>query len=81
MQRIDDWRSAIARLAGCPNVSCKLSGMVTEARLGAWRNEEFRPYVDVVFDAFGEDRLLFGSDWPVCLLSASYTQVFGIVRE
>jgi len=78
---LSPWQEQIRELAQSPNVSCKISGMVTEARLGAWRNEDFRPYLDVVFDAFGEDRLLFGSDWPVCLLSASYAQVFGIVRD
>jgi L-fuconolactonase len=55
--------------------------MVTEAKWNAWTQADLRPYLDVVFEAFGQDRLMFGSDWPVCLLSGSYAQVFGIVRE
>jgi L-fuconolactonase len=58
-----------------PNVYCKLSGLVTEGDWTNWRAGDFRPYLDVVFDAFGCDRLLFGSDWPVCLVAASYSQV------
>jgi L-fuconolactonase len=54
---------------------------VTEAKWNEWKPSDFRPYLDVVFAAFGEDRLMFGSDWPVCLLSGSYEQVFGIVRD
>jgi L-fuconolactonase len=53
--------------------------MVTEARWGAWRPGDFRPYLDVVFDAFGPERLMIGSDWPVCTLSASYEAAMGIV--
>jgi L-fuconolactonase len=55
-----------------------VSGLVTEAKLGAWTREDFHPYLDVVFGCFGEDRSMFGSDWPVCLLSGSYAKVFGI---
>ena len=55
--------------------------MVTEAKHGAWTKEDFRPYLDIVFEAFGADRLMFGSDWPVCLLSGSYPQVHGLVRD
>ncbi|MCS1410909.1 MAG: hypothetical protein M2R45_04104 [Verrucomicrobia subdivision 3 bacterium] len=72
------WYQQIAELAAFPNVYCKVSGMVTEA---AWRERDFRPYLDVVFDAFGEDRLMFGSDWPVCLLAADYDEVVGIVTD
>jgi L-fuconolactonase len=75
------WREQIRELARSPNVFCKVSGMVTEARLGSWNTDDFRPYLDVVFEAFGEDRLLFGSDWPVCLLSATYAEVLGILRD
>jgi L-fuconolactonase len=57
------------------NVFCKVSGLVTEADWRKWKPEDFKPYLDVVFEAFGADRLMFGSDWPVCLLAASYRQV------
>jgi L-fuconolactonase len=66
-------------LAKAPNLCCKVSGMVTEAKPGQWQPEDFRPYLDVVFAAFGEDRLLFGSDWPVCLLAGTYAQVFDLL--
>ena len=55
--------------------------MVTEADAKAWKPADVRPYLDVVFEAFGEDRLMFGSDWPVCLLAAEYAQVFALVRD
>lgn len=68
-------------LAARPNVYCKLSGLVTEADWKSWKKEDFRPYLDVVFDAFGPKRLMFGSDWPVCLLAASYQQVLEIMED
>jgi L-fuconolactonase len=70
-QTLDPWRGDIATLAACPNVACKLSGMVTEAR-GDWKVADLRPYVDHLLAAFGPARLLWGSDWPVSLLAASY---------
>ncbi len=76
---LSPWREQIRELAKAPNLFCKVSGLVTEAKFRAWANEDFRPYLDVVFDAFGEARLMFGSDWPVCLLSASYEEVFRII--
>ena len=76
---LSPWREQMRELAKAPNVSCKVSGLLTEASLAAWKTEDFRPYLDVVFEAFGEDRLMFGSDWPVCLLSASYPRMFGIL--
>lgn len=78
---LSPWREQIRELAACPNVRCKVSGIVTEARWSAWRAGDFRPYLDVAFEAFGEDRLMFGSDWPVALLAGSYEQVFTLVRE
>lgn len=78
---IEPWATQIRELAVAPNVMCKVSGMVTEAKHGAWHAEDFRPYLDVVFEAFGAERLMFGSDWPVCLLSASYAQQFGLVDD
>ncbi|MCZ8519565.1 MULTISPECIES: amidohydrolase family protein [Paenibacillus] len=73
------WSRDVRRLAQSPNVYCKLSGMVTEADWGGWKPEEFTPFLDVVFDAFGPERLMIGSDWPVCTLSRDYRAVMGIV--
>jgi L-fuconolactonase len=75
------WKDHIRELAAYENVHCKISGMVTEAKWEGWKQTDFRPYLDVVFEAFGADRLMFGSDWPVCLLAATYQQVFGIVHN
>jgi len=79
--RISPWREDLKELAGFPGVSCKLSGMVTEAEWGRWHPEEFHRYLDAVVDAFGTDRLMAGSDWPVCLLSGEYAATMGIVAE
>jgi L-fuconolactonase len=79
--RLSPWREGIRELAAHPNVMCKVSGMVTEARWGGWGAADFEPYLDTVFEAFGEDRLMFGSDWPVCVLSGTYAQVTGLVRD
>lgn len=76
---LEPWKTEMRELARSPNVYCKLSGMVTEARWGEWREDDFRPYLDVVFEAFGPERLMIGSDWPVCTLSASYEGAMGIV--
>jgi len=78
---LEPWASQIKTLAQNPNVFCKLSGLVTEARWHQWKPEDFRPYLDVVFDAFGPDRLMFGSDWPVCLLAASFAQVKQLIGD
>ena len=80
-QDINRWSNFMAELAKCPNVSCKLSGMVTEADWQQWSKKDFFPYLDVVFNYFGPDRLLFGSDWPVCLVAANYTQVKTLIEE
>jgi L-fuconolactonase len=72
---LEPWASEMRALAALPNVSCKLSGMVTEASWTDWKLSDLHPYVDVVLDAFGPDRVMFGSDWPVCLLAASYGEV------
>jgi L-fuconolactonase len=73
------WEWHIRQLGGLPNVFCKLSGMVTETQGFRWNREEFYPFMDIVMQAFGPDRLMFGSDWPVCLLAATYEEVKGIV--
>jgi L-fuconolactonase len=75
-----EWAAALAPFEGLPNVSCKISGMVTEADWKGWRTEDLRPYVERVYEWFGEGRCLFGSDWPVCLLAASYQQVLDACR-
>ncbi|NEA36183.1 amidohydrolase family protein [Streptomyces sp. SID13031] len=72
---LEPWASELRALAALPNVSCKLSGMVTEASWTDWKVSDLQPYVEVVLDAFGPDRVMFGSDWPVCLLAASYAEV------
>jgi L-fuconolactonase len=78
---LSPWKEELKELARFPNVCCKLSGLVTEANWTGWRKEDFQPYLDVAFDVFGEDRLMFGSDWPVCLLAASYTRVYDLIRD
>lgn len=78
-QRVQPWASHLRELAQCDNVTCKLSGMVTEAHWKAWHIEDFTPYLDVAMEAFGPHRLMFGSDWPVCTLSADYSATMGIV--
>ena len=71
---LDPWRSHITELARFPNVSCKISGLVAYADPGQWTAEDLRPFVEHAIANFGWDRVLFGSDWPVCTLSASYRQ-------
>lgn len=78
---IDDWSRGIRAIAQHPNVWCKLSGLVTEADWKHWKPDDFRPYLDVAFEAFGVDRLMFGSDWPVCLLGGNYRAVKAILDD
>jgi L-fuconolactonase len=75
------WARFIKVLAENPNVYCKISGLLTEADWKQWRATEFNPYLDLVFDAFGVERLMFGSDWPVCLLAAGYRQVVQLIAD
>jgi L-fuconolactonase len=77
----EPWATELRALAALPNVSCKLSGMVTEASWTDWKVADLRPYVQIVLDAFGPDRVMFGSDWPVCLLAASYAEVVEAAEE
>ena len=72
---IDGWREQITELGNHHNVYCKVSGMVTEANWNTWHKKDFYPYLDVVVEAFGVERLMFGSDWPVCTLAGTYSQV------
>ena len=75
------WADGIAALAANPNVWCKLSGLVTEASWSSWTAADLRPYVDHLLAVFGAERLIFGSDWPVCELAASYDQVTAAATE
>jgi len=79
--KIEDWKRAISLCASFENVSCKISGMVTEADWKNWKAEDFSPYLDVVMDQFGPNRLIYGSDWPVCLLAASYEQQLNLIEN
>jgi L-fuconolactonase len=76
-----EWARRLEGLSALPNVSCKLSGLVTEADWNAWRSDELVAYHRRVVDWFGPDRAMFGSDWPVCLLAARYDEVLGLVLE
>jgi L-fuconolactonase len=80
-QVIEPWNQDISELARFPNVSCKLSGMVTEARWNRWTADDFRPYLDVVLEEFGASRLMIGSDWPVCTVSSDYASTMKIVTD
>jgi L-fuconolactonase len=77
----DQWSKDIREIAAYPNVYCKVSGMVTEANWKEHTQNDFVPYLTVVSEAFGTDRLMFGSDWPVCLVAAEYEKVLDIIRE
>jgi L-fuconolactonase len=78
---IAPWDRDLRVLAKFENVCCKLSGMVTEARWHQWKHDDFQPYLDAAFDAFGPARLMIGSDWPVCTLAATYGETLGIVTD
>jgi L-fuconolactonase len=76
-----EWRRHFDMLAALPNVCCKLSGLVTEADWDAWTPAVLRPYLDAALESFGPSRLMIGSDWPVCLVAASYARVVDLVRD
>jgi L-fuconolactonase len=78
---IEAWEREIRAIARHENVCCKVSGMVTEAARQGWTPDDFTPYLDVVLDTFGPERLMFGSDWPVCLLAGEYADVAAIARD
>jgi len=78
---LEKWREDLRTLAALPNVWCKLSGLVTEADWHAWTPRHLRPFIDAALEAFGPSRLMFGSDWPVCTVAASYKEVIAIVRD
>jgi len=78
--QIDKWKKDIQTIAQFENLYCKISGMVTEADYRYWKKEDFIPYIDLVVESFGTNRIMFGSDWPVCNVAAAYPQVLDIVR-
>ena len=78
---MEPWASDIRALASFPNVTCKVSGMVTEADWHHWQPADLVPYLEVVFEAFGPARIMFGSDWPVCTVAGAYADIAGIVQD
>ncbi len=75
------WYTALKAVAAHHNVSCKISGMVTEADWQNWQPSDFTPYIDRIVELFGIDRIMYGSDWPVCTLAATYAAQFGLVKN
>ena len=75
------WRQQIEALAAFPQVWCKLSGLVTEADWGSWTAEQLRPYIETALECFGPERLMIGSDWPVCTLASPYSRTMAIVED
>jgi len=75
----EDWKYHINALGKLPNVYCKLSGMITEGDWEKWEEKDFYPYMDTIMEAFGEDRVMFGSDWPVCKLAGTYERVIQLL--
>jgi L-fuconolactonase len=79
--RIDNWEANFRAAARFPNIYCKISGMVTEADWKHWKAEDLMPYIEIALEAFGPERCMYGSDWPVCELAGSYERVVGAARE
>ena len=79
-KRLNDWGRDIQALAKYQNVYCKVSGMLTEADWHSWRTSDFTPYLDIVFDAFSTNRVIYGSDWPVCILAGGYNKAMDILQ-
>ncbi|HLO60848.1 MAG TPA: amidohydrolase family protein [Bacteroidales bacterium] len=80
-KKIHPWKEDLLRLAAHDNVFCKISGMVTENDWQRRQMEDYIPYLDIVFDAFGENRLMYGSDWPVCKVAGDYSHVLNVVER
>jgi L-fuconolactonase len=78
---IGEWTKDMMEVAVHDNVYCKVSGMVTEADWKNWKKEDLLPYLDVVLEAFGPNRIMYGSDWPVCLVASSYERMYGVLTE
>jgi L-fuconolactonase len=77
----DEWADSMKKLSDFPNIYVKLSGMVTEADWNHWKKDDFEPYLDTCLELFGSNRLMIGSDWPVCLLAAEYDEVIAIIED
>ena len=75
------WKKNIEKLSNFKNVACKISGLTTEANWNTWTENDIKPYLDVVFNTFGNKHLLFGSDWPVSLLAGNYTETIGLIEN
>ena len=80
-RRFDAWRADLQAAAAWPNIYCKLSGLITEADWRSWTVADLKPYVQAAVELFGPQRLMFGSDWPVCELAGSYEQVVAALRD
>lgn len=80
-KELKTWAAYMKQLSQFPNLYCKLSGMVTEADWTYWKQQDFEPYLDLMLNRFGADRVMYGSDWPVCLVAASYEQQLNIVEH
>lgn len=80
-QKINEWKIEIKEIAENEHVYCKISGLVTEAKWNEWKSEDLQSYLDVVFESFGTDKILFGSDWPVMLLSSTYSKWRKLIEE
>lgn len=80
-KQMADWETDIRCVAKYENVSCKISGLLTEADWNKWSKDDIIPYIEVVANAFGSDKIMFGSDWPVCLLAASYKETYELVKD
>ena len=78
---VNTWKKQLKEVAAFENVYCKISGMVTEADWQNWQNEDFMRYLDAVVEVFGTNRIMYGSDWPVCTLAATYQQQYDIVKD
>lgn len=80
-RQMEDWKMQLSAIAAYPNVYCKISGLTTEATWHKWQYEDFKPYLTVVTELFGTDRIMYGSDWPVCTLSSSYEKMYEIAER
>jgi L-fuconolactonase len=80
-KQIVEWKKEIVQIAQYENLYCKISGLITEADWHSWKEKDLIPYLDVVVEAFGSNRILFGSDWPVSLLAGSYEKIVGLVSD
>ncbi len=80
-QILSEWKTFMKAITSFPEVYCKISGLVTEADWKNWKKEDFKIYLDVVIESFGVDRIMYGSDWPVCLLAATYEEQYNVVAD